>query len=91
MKRHISKILLAASLVSFVGAVGVMIKQILGSTLFDLSYPHTFLAFFLLFAGLMLPCALPHHRPAGAPKIMANFSHCKKKLFLSCKQLPNQV
>lgn len=54
MKRHISKILLIASLVSFVEAVGVMIKQILGSTLFDLSYPHTFLVFFLLFAGLVL-------------------------------------
>ncbi|WP_296628046.1 hypothetical protein [uncultured Negativibacillus sp.] len=54
MKQHILKILLVASLVSFVGAVGVMIKQMLGSTLFDLSYPHTFLVFFLLFAGLML-------------------------------------
>lgn len=31
-----------------------MIKQMLGSTLFDLSYPHTFLVFFLLFAGLVL-------------------------------------
>ncbi len=31
-----------------------MIKQMLASTLFDLSYPHTFLVFFLLFAGLML-------------------------------------
>lgn len=54
MKQHILKIILFCSLVSFVGAVGVMIKQILGSTLFDLSYPHTFLVFFLLFAGLVL-------------------------------------
>ena len=54
MKQHILKILLVASLASFVGAVCVMIKQMLASTLFDLSYPHTFLVFFLLFAGLML-------------------------------------
>lgn len=54
MKQHISKIILFCSLASFVGAVGVMIKQMLASTLFDLSYPHTFLVFFLLFAGLML-------------------------------------
>ena len=88
IKQQISKIIFAVSRLCFVFTVALRIHDILGRILFNLNQSETYVILFLCLFGFYSACPLPHHRPDG---IQMKFSVCKKKCFLSCKQLPNQV